>query len=77
MKEKYVIEVRDTEGRLDFKKEAIKRKEHPYLFSKQEYSIDDLCYYASFGQDRDCPMGPMQLGDFFNSIGISYRKKYW
>jgi hypothetical protein len=74
---KYIIEVRDEDGNLDFRKEDIKRKEHPYLFSKQEFHIDDLCYYASFGQGRDNPSGPMDLPAFMESIDITYRPKTW
>lgn len=75
--EKYIIEVRDESGQLDFAAEIEKKKEHPYLFSKREFSIDDLCYYASYGQGRDNPSGPMELFDFMKSIGISYRRKTW
>lgn len=74
---KYIIEVRDSEGQLDFEAEKIKRKEHPYLFSKPEFTVDNLCHYMSFGQNRDNPSGPMKLPVFMGSIGISYRAKYW
>ena len=74
---KYIIEVRDENGQLDFKAERIKQEEHPYLFSKGSFSIDDLCYYMSFGQDRNKPSGPMELPAFMDSIGISYREKTW
>ncbi len=77
MKEKYIIEVRDADGKLDFRAEEKRRKEHPYLFSKTEFTIDDLCYYMSYGQGRDNPSGPLQLNAFMGSIGISYRVKYW
>ena len=73
--ERYIIEVRDKDGKLDFEKEKIKQKEHPYLFSKVEFSIDNLCYYMSYGQNRNNPSGPFQLGAFMESIGISFRKK--
>ena len=74
---RFIIEVRDKDGNLDFETEKVKRKEHPYLFEKQEYTIDNLCYYASYGQGRDNPSGPMELGEFMNSIGITYRQKTW
>ena len=74
---KFIIEVRDENGKLDFEKEKLKRIEHPYLFSKQTFSIDNLCYYASYGQGRHNPSGPGELGKFMESIGISYRQKYW
>jgi hypothetical protein len=77
MRQKYIIEVRDSEGKLDFKKEEVVRKAHPYLFKKPTYSIDELCYYMSFGQGRNQPSGPMQLSDFMKSINVSYRVKYW
>jgi hypothetical protein len=76
-REKYIIEVRDQDGKLDFGSEKLRRKEHPYLFSKPEFTIDELCYYASYGQQRNNPSGPMQLGQFMNQIGISYRVKTW
>ena len=34
MEYNYIIEVRDSEGKLDFESERIKQKEHPFLFSK-------------------------------------------
>jgi hypothetical protein len=74
---KYIIEVRDENGKLDFANEPIRKKEHPYLFAKDTYTIDDLCYYMSFGQGRDNPSGPLQLPEFMKSIGISYRVKTW
>ena len=73
----YIIEVRDSEGKLDFESERIKQKEHPFLFSKSEFSIDDLCYYMSFGQGRNQPSGPLELPAFMQSIGITYRAKTW
>jgi hypothetical protein len=76
-REKYIIEVRDQDGKLDFGSQELRRKEHPYLFSKPEFTIDELCYYASYGQQRNNPSGPMQLGQFMNQIGISYRVKTW
>jgi len=74
---KFLIEVRDDNGKLDFKKEEEVRKAHPYLFSKPEFTIDQLCYYASYGQGRDNPSGPMELPIFMESIGVSYRMKTW
>jgi len=76
-RQKYIIEVRDSEGKLDTNKEMEKRKEHPFLFSKPEFKIDDLCYYMSYGQGRDNPSGPLDLPAFMESIGISYRPKTW
>ncbi len=77
MREQYIIEVRDEDGNLDFEKEKEVRKAHPYLFSKREFNIDNLCYYMSYGQGRDIPSGPMQLPAFMESIGVSYRQKTW
>jgi len=74
---KYVVEVRDKNGRLNIELERQKKKEHPYLFSKRTFTIDDLCWYGSYGQDRNNPMGPMELPKFMKSIGILYREKYW
>jgi len=76
MKE-YIIEVRDENGKLDFKNEPKRMKEHPYLFSKETFTIDNLCYYASYGQGRNNPSGPLDLPEFMKSIGISYREKTW
>lgn len=75
--DKYIIEVRDLHGRLDSKKEAEKKKEHPQLFGKKEFTIDALCYYMSFGQGRDNPSGPRDLPEFMKSIGLSYRRVSW
>jgi hypothetical protein len=75
--QRFIIEVRDEDGGLDFAAEKIRRQEHPYLFSKLVFTIDNLCYYMSFGQGRDKPSGPMQLPEFMKEIGISYRVKYW
>jgi hypothetical protein len=74
---KFIIEVRDSAGRLDFANEKIKRKEHPFLFSKREFTMDELCYYAAFGQGRNRRIGPMNLGEFMKEIGVSYRQKTW
>lgn len=74
---KYIIEVRDENGQLDFRAEDKRQKEHPFLFSKMEYTIDELCYYMSYGQGRDKPSGPMQLDESMNSIGVTYRRKTW
>lgn len=75
--QKFIIEVRDSEGKLDPSSEEVKRKEHPYLFHKSTFTIDELYYYASFGQDRHKPIGPFGLKDFMDSIGITYRPKTW
>ena len=74
---KYIIEVRDEEGKLDFEAEELRKKEHPYLFSKKTFTIDQLCYYMSFGQNRDKPSGPMEVEAFMMDIGITYRRKTW
>ena len=76
-REKYIIEVRDENGKLDFEKERVKQKEHPFLFSKREFTIDELCYYMSYGQGRNQPSGPMELPAFMESIDICYRRKTW
>jgi hypothetical protein len=54
-RQRFIIEVRDENGQLDFEAEKQKKKEHPYLFSKSTFSIDHLCYYMSYGQGRDNP----------------------
>ena len=78
MRDKYIIEVRDAEDQLDLEAEKLRRQEHPYLFSKPEFTIDNLCYYASYGQDGvDNPIGPMKLDAFMQSIGVRYRVKTW
>jgi hypothetical protein len=73
----YLVEVRDAEGHLDSEREKAVKIEHSYLFSKIRFSIDEMCYYASFGQGRDNPSGPMQLPEFMSSIGVSYRLITW
>jgi hypothetical protein len=77
MTQKYLVEVRDANGQLDFRKEEEVRKTHPFLFSKRDFTIDDLCYYASYGQGRNKPSGPMELPAFMKSIGASYRPITW
>ena len=76
-KTKYLVEVRDAKGALDFKKEVEMRKEHPYLFSKSVYTIDDLCYYVSYGKPKQGPSGPKETHSYLQSIGISVRVKTW
>ena len=73
----YIVEVRNDQGQLDLSKEEQLRTEHPYLFTKPAFTMDELCHYASYGQGRNKPTGPLELGDFMQSIGISYRFKYW
>jgi len=74
---KFIIEARDDKGQLDFDLEREKRLEHPYLFSRGSFTLDNLCYYMSFGQKRDNPSEPMQLDEFMQSIGLTYRQKTW
>lgn len=76
-RQKFIVEVRDQDGRLDFASEELRRKEHPFLFSKPEFTLDELCHYASFGQGRDNPTGPLTLNGFMAQIGICYREKTW
>jgi len=77
MNDQYIIEVRDSENNFDFEKWKRKEQEHPYLFSKSTFSMDELCYFMSFGEDRDEGKGPQELAEFMKSIGISYRMKTW
>ena len=74
---KYIIEVRNEVGQLDLEREKEVAQAHPYLFSKTTFTIDDLCHYASYGQGRNNPSGPMELPKFMQEIGVSYRQKYW
>ena len=77
MSKKYLIEVRNEKGDLDFEAEKQRKIDHPYLFSKSTFSMNNLCYYMSFGQGREIPKGPLGLPEFMESIGISYRVKTW
>lgn len=78
MNPRYIIEVRNPDGTLaSIEKENAARAAHPFLFSKREFTIDDLCHYASYGQGRNNPSGPMELPAFMSGIGISYRRKTW
>jgi hypothetical protein len=43
-RQRFIIEVRGEDDSLDFVAEKLRRQEHPYLFSKQEFTIDYLCY---------------------------------
>jgi hypothetical protein len=72
-RDRYLVEVRDSEGKLDFEGEDHAREAHPYLFSKEYFSIDELCYFASYGEGRNKGIGPMELPAFMKSIGVSYR----
>jgi hypothetical protein len=40
MTTKYLVEVRDADGKLDFRKEEEVRKAHPFLFSKANFTLD-------------------------------------
>lgn len=77
MRYNYIIEVRNAEGSLDFRKEEEVRKAHPYLFSKSEFTIDELTWYASYGQGRNNPSGPAELPAFMKEAGATYRAKTW
>lgn len=46
-------------------------------WTNYETWIDELCYYASYGQGRDNPSGPLDLPAFMKSIGVTYRQKTW
>lgn len=75
--ESWIVEVRDENGELDPKKEVSVRQAHPFLFSREEYSIDSLCWYASYGQGRNESIGPMTLEAALREFGVSIRRKYW
>jgi hypothetical protein len=77
MSERYIVEVRNEKGELDFEKEKQVQRRHPFLALRQTFSMDELCWYASYGQGRNKPMGPMEIGEFYKSIGVSYRCKTW
>jgi hypothetical protein len=77
MRNKYIIEVRDEAGNLDFAKEREVRNQHPFLFSKQEFTFDKLLWWASFGEGRNAPIGPVDLPEFMKSLGVTYRVKTW
>lgn len=77
MTKKYIISGTDDSKNWTFGGEQKKKEEHPYLFTKDEFTMNELCRYMSFGQGRDNPSGPMQLQAFMDSIGIIYRHKYW
>lgn len=74
---KYIIEVRDSDGNFnpDLKRELSKK--YPEFFESEEFTMFNLCWLASYAGGRNNPLGPMELGDFMKSIGLSYREKYW
>lgn len=73
----YIIEVRDANGKLDFQAEWCMMAVHPFLFRKHEYTMDELCWWASYGEGRNKALGPMELGAFMKGIGVTYREKTW
>lgn len=77
MQNNYLVEVRNAEGQLDFRKEDEVRKVHPYLFSKPTFSMDELAHYVSYGQGRNQPSGPAEVYPFLKAEGISIRPKTW
>lgn len=75
--DRFIIEVRDTRGKLDFEKEKVVREQHPYLFQRDAYSLDDLLRYVSFGQGRDKPISPKELPKYLKDMGVTARRIYW
>lgn len=74
---KYLVEVRDAKGQLDFKKEEEVRKAHPFLFSKMFFTIDELAWWVSYGEGRNQPSGPSEVRTFLANIGACIRPKTW
>lgn len=75
---KYLVEVRDANGQLDFRKEDAMRKTHPFLFSKQFFTIDELAWWVSYGAGgRGMPSGPSEARAFLANLGFSIRPKTW
>lgn len=74
---KYLVEVRDANGQLDFRKEDALRKTHPFLFSKHYFTIDELAHWVSYGEGRDQPSGPSESRVFLANLGFSIRPKTW
>ena len=74
---KYLVEVRDANGQLDFRKEDALRKTHPFLFSKRHFTIDELAWWVSYGEGRNQPSGPSEVRTFLANIGFSIRPKTW
>ena len=70
-KYKYIIEVRDENGALNPELERELSEKYPEFFESEEFSIFNLCWLASYAGGRNKPLGPMELGDFMKSIGLS------
>jgi len=77
MKQKYLVEVRGADGHLDFKKEDELRKAHPYIFSKSEFTQDNLTWWASYGEGRIKPSTFAEARKFLADLGVSIRPKTW
>lgn len=74
----YMVECRHADGKLMTSKESEEiRKKHPFLDQCRSFTMDELCYYMSYGQGRNQPSGPMDLPAFMESIGFTYRKVTW
>lgn len=65
----YLIEARDSNGKLDLRKEDSVRVEHSYLFSKSSYTMLEICRYLD--------VGPMKVAESLEKIGLTHRVIYW
>jgi len=77
MKQKYLAEVRDADGQLDFRKEEELRKVHPFLFGRSEFTQDNLTWWASYGEGRNQPSTFAEARKFLACLGVSIRPKTW
>lgn len=74
---RYIIEPRNGDHLVSDILAQQRRQAHPYLFSKDAFTIDELCHWVSFGEGRDNPCGPSETFAFLRSIGLPAREKTW
>lgn len=75
---RYIVEPREPDGTLLTGAAGSERRMRaPYLFSQPTFTIDQLCWWASYGDDRNTPMGPSETFQFLRELGCPAREVTW
>jgi hypothetical protein len=71
---RYIVEAREPDGTLA---PMSRFDAHPYLRSRPTFTIDQLCWWASYGDGRNTPRGPAATFQFLRDLGLPAREKTW
>lgn len=75
---RYIVETREPDGSLLTGAAASERRMRwPFLFSRDTFTIDELAWWASYGDDRNTPRGPAATLQSLREIGCPAREVTW